>query len=184
MSFTTTRRSFLKTSLLAGAALLLPEKATASPFREIKPSGRLRLFNTHTYETINTQYRNRHGHYNFESIRNLNWILRCHHTNEQYPIDIRTLEYLDLVNTRLGGENEIHVISGYRSPEYNNYLLSTGHRVGRQSLHLEGRAIDIRIPGIDLSDVHGTALSLQMGGVGYYPRANFVHIDSGAFRTW
>ena len=184
MSFTTTRRSFLKTSLLAGAALLLPEKVTASPFREIKPSGRLRLYNTHTYETIHTQYRNRHGHYNFESIRKLNWFLRCHHTNEQYPIDIRTLEYLDMVNTSLWFSNEIHVISGYRSPEYNNYLLSTGHRVGRQSLHLEGRAIDIRIPGIDLSDVHSSALSLQRGGVGYYPRANFVHIDSGAFRTW
>jgi uncharacterized protein YcbK (DUF882 family) len=169
---------------MASAALLLPGKALASPFTEMKPSGRLRLFNIHTYETINTAYRNRHGHYNFESIRKLNWILRCHHTNEQYPIDIRTLEYLDLVNTRLGGDKEIHVISGYRSPEYNNYLLSHGHRVGRHSLHLEGRAIDIRIPGVDLSDIHGTALSLHMGGVGYYPTSDFVHIDSGAFRTW
>jgi uncharacterized protein YcbK (DUF882 family) len=88
------------------------------------------------------------------------------------------------VGTRLGGGNEIHVISGYRSPQYNDHLLSRGRKVAKQSLHLEGRALDIRIPGTALSLLQRTALSLRLGGVGYYPRGNFVHIDSGAFRTW
>lgn len=184
MSLTTTRRSFLKASLMASAAFLLPEKVLASPSMEIKPSGRLNLYNTHTFETVRTTYRNKHGHYDFQSIRKLNWLLRCHYTGDQYPIDIKTLEFLDVVSTQLGGDNEIHIISGYRSPEYNNYLLSNGHRVGRQSLHMEGRALDVRIPGISLSNLHSTALSLRIGGVGYYPTNDFVHIDSGAFRTW
>lgn len=184
MHLPTSRRSFLKASLLTTLAFLHPGMAQASFSPENQPSGRLNLYNIHTGEKISTVYRDQSGEYNPQAINEINWLLRCHFTNEQHPIDIQTLDFLDLVNTRLGCDNEIHVISGYRSPEYNNRLRSLGRKVAKHSLHLEGRALDIRIPGTSLSSLQRVALSLRLGGVGYYPNGNFVHIDSGAFRTW
>ena len=180
----TSRRLFLKASLLTSLAFLHPGIALASLPMEKRASGRLNLYNIHTGEKINTIYRDPDGQYNAQGINELTWLLRCHYTNQPHPIDLKTLDYLDLVNTRLGNSNEIHVISGYRSPEYNNYLISHGHKVAKHSLHMEGRAIDIRIPGTTLSTLQRTALSLRLGGVGYYPSEDFVHIDSGAFRRW
>lgn len=84
----------------------------------------------------------------------------------------------------MGADNELHIISGFRSPEYNQLLIRKGRGVIRHSLHLEGKAIDFRIPGVDLGTVRRVALSLERGGVGYYPRSGFVHLDSGAFRFW
>lgn len=184
MHLPSSRRSFLKASLLTTLALLHPGKAQANFPMEPQPSGRLNLYNIHTGEKISTTYRDPNGQYNTQAINELNWLLRCHYTNEQHPIDLQTLDFLDLLNTRIGSNNEIHVISGFRSPKYNDYLISQGHKVARHSLHLEGRAIDIRIPGTALANLHRTALSLRIGGVGYYPSEDFVHIDSGAFRTW
>ncbi len=178
------RRSFLKASLLTTLAFLRPENAEANFSPEEKPAGRLNLYNIHTGERISTLYRDRDGQYNPQAITELNWLLRCHHTDQQHPIDIQTLDFLDLLNSRVGCNTEIHVISGYRSPEYNDRLLRLGHKVAKNSLHLVGRALDIRIPGTALSTLHRTALSLRIGGVGYYPSEDFVHIDSGAFRTW
>lgn len=184
MHLPNSRRSFLKASLLTTLALFHPGKAQANFSTENQVSGRLNLYNIHTGEKISAIYRNPNGQYNAQAINELNWLLRCHYTNEQHPIDLQTLDFLDLLNTRLGCTNEIHVISGFRSPKYNDYLISQGHKVARHSLHLEGRAIDIRIPGTALANLHRTALSLRIGGVGYYPSEDFVHIDSGAFRTW
>jgi len=185
MSLPTSRRSFLKVSLLTTLAFLSPEKALATfPTQQIQPSGRLNLYNIHTGEKINTTYRDPDGQYNPQAIRELNRLLRCHFTDEQHPIDIQTLDFLDLINSRLGRNNEIHIISGFRSPEYNNRLISLGHKVAKHSLHLEGRALDIRIPGTALATLQRTALSFRLGGVGYYPSSDFVHIDSGTFRTW
>ncbi len=185
MSLITGRRSFLKISLMTTAlAFLLPERVLAAFTTREKLSGRLNLYNIHTGEKIRAAYRGPEGLYDSESIKELNWLLRCPYTDRQYPIDIKTLEFLDRVVTRLDSNNEVHVISGYRSPQYNQYLISHGHRVARHSLHTEGRALDIRIPGVSLADVHRTAVSLRIGGVGYYPRDNFIHIDSGAVRIW
>lgn len=186
MSFPTSRRFFLKAALLLTTtfAFLHPAKALAGFSTEKKPPGRLNLYNIHTGEKIDTAYRDRDGQYDTRAIKELNWLLRCHHTDQQHPIDIKTLDFLSLIGTQFGCDNEIHVISGFRSWEYNNYLLSRGRRVAKHSLHLEGRALDIRIPGTALSALRRAALSLRMGGVGYYPSGDFVHIDSGAFRTW
>lgn len=184
MPFTPSRRLFLKASLLTTLAFLLPENALANFSTEKQVPGRLKLYNIHTGERISTTYRDHDGQYNPQAIQELNWLLRCHYTDQQHPIDLQTLDFLDLVNTRLGCANEIHIISGYRSPEYNTYLLNQGHKVAKHSLHLEGRAIDISIPGTALSTLQRTALSCRLGGVGYYPSEDFVHIDSGRFRSW
>ena len=184
MHLPSSRRFFLKASLLTTLAFLHPGKAQANFSAEKRPSGRLRLYNIHTGEKISTTYRDPDGQYNTQAITELNWLLRCHYTDQQHPIALQTLDFLDQVNTQLGCNNEIHVISGFRSPKYNDYLISQGHKVAKHSLHLEGRAIDIRIPGTSLANLQRTALSLRIGGVGYYPSEDFVHIDSGAFRTW
>lgn len=184
MRLPSSRRSFLKASLLTTLAFLHPGKARANFSSEKPPSGRLSLYNIHTGEKLSTTYRTPDGQYNTQAINELNWLLRCHYTDQQHPIDLQTLDFLDQVNTRLGCTNEIHVISGYRSPKYNDFLISQGHKVAKHSLHMEGRAIDIRIPGTGLANLQRTALSLRIGGVGYYPSEDFVHIDSGAFRTW
>ncbi|MDH5298222.1 MAG: DUF882 domain-containing protein [Desulfobulbaceae bacterium] len=179
------RRSFLKASLIATLALFSGETAWANILtdEELQP-GRLNLLNTHTGEHLNVTYRDRDGRYDQQAIDAINWLLRCHHTNEVHPIDIRTVEYLNQVHQRLDGEHEIHVISAYRSPEYNALLRRQGQGVAKHSLHLEGRALDIRIPGVNLSTLHRVALNLKMGGVGYYPETGFIHLDSGSFRTW
>jgi len=184
MPLPTSRRSFLKVSLLTTFAFLHPGLAQANFPKGNQPSGRLNLYNIHTGEKINTTYRDPDGQYNAQAINELNWLLRCHHTDQQHPIDLQTLDFLDLLNSRLGRNNEIHVISGYRSPEYNDRLLRLGHKVAKNSLHLVGRALDIRIPGTALATLQRTALSARLGGVGYYPSSDFVHIDSGTFRTW
>lgn len=184
MHFSTSRRSFLKTSLLTSLGLLLPGETLASISTKKLPTGRLHLYNIHTSERVSTTYRDHKGRYIPQAIKELNWLLRCHYTDQQHPIDLHTLDFLGLVSSRLGSNNEIHVISGYRSPEYNDHLLSLGRKVAKHSLHMEGRAIDIRIPGTNLSALKRAALSFRLGGVGYYPSADFVHIDSGKFRAW
>lgn len=184
MGFSTSRRTFLKSSLLTTLALSVPGAAFANFSIKKQLSGPLHLYNIHTGEAINTTFRDREGRYNPLALKELNWFLRCHYTDQQHTIDLKTLDFLDRLSARLGRKKEIHIISGYRSPEYNNYLLSLGHKVAKHSLHLEGRALDIRIPDTSLSNLRQAALSLHLGGVGYYPGEDFVHVDSGKFRTW
>ena len=177
-----TRRVFLKTAL-AGALTLGGGKASFAK-TQLAEKGSLSLYNTHSHERLSVTFRRPDGSYDLDALNAVNWILRCHFTNQQTVMDVNAIEYLNLVDKRLGGGNEIHIISGYRSPAYNSLLLSNNQHVAKHSLHLVGRAIDIAIPGIDLATVRHTAVALQLGGVGYYPGEGFVHIDSGKFRTW
>lgn len=179
------RRMFLKASL-AGAFLLGLENTAFSKVAVDLPlpEGRLSLYNTHSRERVTVDYRDKSGNCSSEAIKTLNRILRCHYTGDVASMDIKVIECLNVIDKKLGGGNEFHIISGYRSPEYNGLLSREGHRVAKQSLHLKGKAIDISMPGVGLDQLRRTALSLKSGGVGYYPGAGFVHIDSGAFRTW
>jgi len=178
------RRNFLKTTL-AGAltwyALSGSARAEATP--ELPEDG-LSLYNTHNGERLSVNLRGSNGSYDPAALDALNHFLRCHYTNEQTVMDVCTLEYLNLVDKQLGGGHEIHIISGYRSPKYNELLIKKGHRVARHSLHLTGRAIDIAFPAVGLEDVRRAALDLRRGGVGFYPGDGFVHLDSGGVRTW
>lgn len=179
------RRLFLKASM-AGAFLLAGRKAAFPNVApgEILPGGRLTFFNTHSKEKLTINYRDPSGDYSLDALQSLNWILRCHYTGEVADMDLRVIEHLNLVDNELGGGNEFHIISGYRSPEYNGRLLREGHRVAKNSLHMKGKAIDVSIPGVGLDRLHRVALDLRYGGVGYYPDTGFVHLDSGNFRTW
>ncbi len=178
------RRTLLKASLVGllmlTGRLTLPSPARASGL----PEGDLSFFNVHTDERLRVRYRDEAGRYDLSALDDINHILRCHHTGEVAAIDPRLLEHVNLVQKTLGGEGEIHVISGYRSPEYNALLVRKMRRAARHSYHVEGQALDFFIPGVKPRDLRTAALKLQYGGVGYYPRAKFVHLDCGPFRFW
>ena len=183
-SWSWTRRSLLQTSvvglLLLGSRLLRPSVVHASKL----PDGELTFFNVRTDERLRVCYRDDAGNYDLTALDEVNHILRCHHTGEVAAIDVRMLEHVNLVQKAVDGDGEIHVISGYRSPEYNALLVKRSRRVAQHSLHVQGQALDFYIPGVKLREIRRAALRLQYGGVGFYPRAKFIHLDCGPFRTW
>lgn len=176
------RRHFLKLGGLAGIAGLAPFAAKATSAAGTIER-RLSFYNTHTGEQLSTLYRV-HDAYIPEALTEINHILRDHRNNEICSMDERLLDLLYNVQTTLGTREPLHVISGFRSQESNAMLAKLGHGVAKRSLHLQGEAIDIRVPGRDLAQVRKVALALQAGGVGYYPRSDFVHVDVGRVRYW
>jgi uncharacterized protein YcbK (DUF882 family) len=184
MEHATSRRNFLRATLAAALVLFGGTPTFASvPETERHPEGRLNFYNTHSRERLTVNFRTPKGEYDPEALSAINRILRCP-SGEVAEMDVRVIEYLNLVDKELGGEHEIHVISGYRSPTYNSHLRQKGGHVARNSFHMKARAIDVAIPSVGLDKLRRTALNLRLGGVGYYPGAGFVHLDSGPFRTW
>jgi uncharacterized protein YcbK (DUF882 family) len=161
--------------------------SVAYPFRKIfalsksKPERILHLYNIHTDERLNTRYYES-GIYNNNEINKINYILRCHYTNEIMPVDIDLLDLLCDIKDIFGKDREVNIISGYRSYTYNEYLRSLGRKVAKDSLHLYGLAIDFSIPGISNSELFEVAKSFLAGGVGKYPE--FIHVDLGRIRYW
>ncbi|HAO92397.1 MAG: hypothetical protein A2X93_03415 [Deltaproteobacteria bacterium GWC2_56_8] len=154
--------------------------------RENLPEGRLRIYRPRMDEKLDVTFRNSKGEYDEQALKAINHLFRCHHNDEETDIDVRTIEFLNAVDKEIGkGDNLIHVVSGYRSKKYNDMLRKKmRRRVAKNSLHLYGKAVDIRIPDIRTKVLRRTALELELGGVGYYPRAGFVHLDSGRVRRW
>lgn len=145
---------------------------------------RLRLYHTHTNERMDVVYR-RGDSYVSSALRRLDEFLRDHRTGDVHQFDPRLFDLLhDL--TAAGGRSsaEIDIICGYRTPASNDFLRRITSGVASQSLHMQGEAIDIRIPGIATSALRDLALNLHRGGVGYYPASQFVHIDVGRIRRW
>lgn len=178
------RRFFLKSSLVGmlvlGSRFMFPESAAA----ESLPEGRLRLYNAHTDERLRVTYRNRSGRYDQGALQDINYLLRCHHSNQVCEMDIQLLEYVNQVEKLVGRGEEIHIYSAYRAPSYNNLLVRLGRGAVPNSLHTIGQAVDLAIPGVRLSKIRRAAMKLQLGGVGYYGRRGFVHLDTGPVRYW
>jgi uncharacterized protein YcbK (DUF882 family) len=177
------RRRFLRLGLAAASALLLPRSLCAGVQKAAATARRLSFFNTHTGETLEACYF-RSGCYDSSALRAINHILRDHRSGEVHPIEGRLLDLLHALAGRFEHRCPFHVISGYRSPETNATLHNRNRGVASQSLHLHGKAIDIRLPGIRTSELRDQALSLAAGGVGYYPKSDFVHVDVGRVRAW
>lgn len=179
-----TRRSVLKTSLaglyLLACRVLWPEKATGGGL----PPGRLTLYNVQTDEHVTATYRDDSGQYDQSALDDLNHILRCHHSGQSTRMDIRVIEIVNAVQKQLRRNPAIHIVSGYRSPEYNDHLVRTSRRAVKNSYHTLGQAIDVQVPGVSVKVVRDAALRVGRGGVGYYPRSKFIHLDSGPFRWW
>ncbi|HWI15034.1 MAG TPA: DUF882 domain-containing protein [Burkholderiales bacterium] len=143
----------------------------------------LAFYNTHTGESLKAVYW-AEGAYVPQSLGEIDRILRDHYSGDVKSMAPQLLDLAHALRRALDTDAPIHIISGYRSPQTNAMLASRSGGVARHSMHLEGAAIDLRLPGRDLKDVHRAALALHGGGVGYYARSDFVHIDIGRVRQW
>jgi uncharacterized protein YcbK (DUF882 family) len=142
------------------------------------------MFHTHTGERINVVYR-QGGAYIPDAIARLNEFLRDHRTGDVHSYDPRLFDLLSTLEQELGKPAaEIDVICGYRTPWSNGFLREHSAGVALHSLHMEAEAIDIRIPGVSTWVLRNAALALRLGGVGYYPLSDFVHVDVGRVRQW
>jgi uncharacterized protein YcbK (DUF882 family) len=143
----------------------------------------LDLLNTHTAETLKLAYRDALG-FVAPALSRLDWILRDQRANEATQMDPLLYDQLADLAAAAGVEARFEIISGYRSPATNAAMAGAGRGVARHSLHIEGRAVDVRLKGVSCADLRDLALRAGRGGVGYYPGSDFVHIDTGRVRTW
>lgn len=176
------RRAFLmRTGAAAAGALLVPSAEAFT--RSLSRERLLNFYNKNTDEEltiaccIDSQYDAR-------VMRRFSQFMRDHHTDKVHPIDPALLDLLYAVSVLTRSNGTFEVISGYRAPETNHMLRRRSHRVAEHSLHMEGKAIDIRMSDAHIRTVRKVGLALQRGGVGYYPVANFVHLDTGDVRAW
>jgi uncharacterized protein YcbK (DUF882 family) len=171
--------------LLAGAATLTaaPMLAVSRRVRADSAPRAIAFEHTHTGERLAVTYA--YGDtYVPQALSAVKRLLRDFRDGQTHDIDPALLDQLHLLATITGTRSSFQVISGYRSPATNRMLQKGGHGVASHSLHLEGRAIDIRLSDVPLTDLRDAALTLAAGGVGYYPTSAFVHVDTGRVRRW
>ncbi len=145
---------------------------------------RLRFYHTHTNERLEIVYRKGDA-YVPEAIAQLEHFLRDHRTGEVHHFDPRLFDVLSDLMASVGDpDGEIDVVCGYRTPWSNAFLRSRSKAVAKHSLHMQAMAIDIRVPGVDTAKLRDAALELHRGGVGYYRRDDFIHVDVGRVRRW
>jgi uncharacterized protein YcbK (DUF882 family) len=174
------RRGFLRRAGLA--ALALAPIGTARAHATDRRC--LSLVHTHTGESLSTVYFE-NGSYQRSSLERVNHLLRDFRTDQIHPIDPQVLDILFDLQTRASRDAApFQVICGYRSPQTNAALRSRSTGVAEHSLHMEGRAIDVRLSGFPTRKLQELALGLQRGGVGFYPKSDFVHLDNGRVRFW
>jgi uncharacterized protein YcbK (DUF882 family) len=177
------RREILRSGLaLAGAAAFAPAvPAWAFANEDVR---RVSFLNVHTGEASPQIAYWENGAYVPDALAAVNHSLRDWRNNQVHVIEPGLLDLLTAVQAMLGTDERIQVISGYRSPETNAMLHARSEQVSATSLHMQGQAIDIRLPGVELTRLRDAAESLALGGVGYYPVSNFVHVDIGPVQTW
>lgn len=140
------------------------------------------FYHTHTGERLNVDY-SCNG-CALSTLNKLNAFLRDFRTGEMHPIDPALFDILYGIQQESGSSGVIEIISGYRSVKTNNQLRSKSSGVAKKSLHMKGMALDIRLTDVKTRDLRDVAISLRQGGVGYYAKSDFVHIDTGRVRTW
>ena len=176
------RRQLLKIGAVATVTSLFGHPVVAKASQMLLPNREISLYNTHTGEKLTAEYFTA-GKYAEDALQEINHILRDFRTGEVKSIDTELLDLLHDITAKTKPGAQIHIISGFRSPATNQSLTQNGG-VAKHSLHMDGKAIDLRIPGYDLSTLRKVALSMESGGVGYYEKSNFVHVDTGRVRFW
>ena len=139
--------------------------------------------NLHTGEHLETTYW-AEGNYITPALKHIDHVLRDFRTGDVARIDPRLLDLLHVLRSKMESSEPFHVISGYRSPKTNDTLAQQSNGVAKKSLHMKGMAADVRLPGRALSGLKDAAASLKLGGVGYYPSSDFIHVDVGRVRYW
>jgi len=143
----------------------------------------LALHNLHTEELVRATYWS-DGAWQTEGLRKINHLLRDFRTGDVMAMDPALLDLMHRLAALVGTQQPFEIISGYRSPRTNAQLARNSSGVAKNSLHLQGKAVDLRLPGVRLSGLHRAAMSLKAGGVGYYPKSGFIHVDTGRIRYW
>lgn len=177
------RRHFLRLGSLAGIAFILPRPLFASVRHLSLQEKQLSLYNSCTGEQLNISYFIQER-YLPEALEKINYILRDHRTGEIKPMDIRLLDLLHAISEEVQPNSPFQIVSGYRSPSTNEMLRRQRRGVAKNSLHMEGKAVDIRLPDLSPASLRRVAAGMERGGVGYYPRLSFVHLDVGEVRYW
>lgn len=159
------------------ACLPLANVALASRARQLS------FYHTHTAKNIQLTYHDGH-HYIPSALEQLNQFLSDFRTGEIHPIDKNLLDALFVLQQKSGSKHHFEVISAYRSAKTNTQLRNKSSGVAKRSLHMQGKAIDIRLKGVNTQQLCSLAKSMKIGGVGYYKRSDFIHIDTGRVRYW
>ncbi len=171
------RRALLQATFLAPLGFALPRIGFAAVERQLS------FHHTHTGEKLSIVYHDGRD-YLSGPLKDIDSFLRDFRTEEIKPIDRRLLDQLFALSALTESRGTFEVISGYRSPQTNAKLRGKNGGVAKKSLHMQGRAIDVRLTDIPSVNLRKAALSLKSGGIGYYRRSDFVHLDTGRFRTW
>jgi uncharacterized protein YcbK (DUF882 family) len=162
---------------IVAAVLLLPEPAISIDER------RLSFYHTHTAKRLDVVYA-RGGQYVGSGLEQIEAFLSDFRTGDRKTIDPELLDLMYDLRQELGGEGVFEVVSAYRSPKTNEMLRRRSSGVARNSQHTLGRAIDVRLQGVELERLRDEAIAFRRGGVGYYPESDFVHLDTGRVRRW
>jgi uncharacterized protein YcbK (DUF882 family) len=176
------RRNLIVGAGAMAASLILPGEVFAKSLKKYKRR-KLALLNVHTREDVEVTYF-KNGRYQESALMKINELLRDHRRDEVTNIDVKVIDQIFATQKKLRNDDQIHVLSGYRSKATNEELRQRSRGVARKSYHTLGQATDIYIPGIKLRKQRTAAISLLAGGVGYYPRSSFIHLDSGPVRKW
>jgi len=183
LSVSSRRKFIIGAAATAGAVGgLLPTSSFASALH-LPPTREIGFRSIHTGETLEVTHV-RDGRYSLDAIKEINYMLRDWRNGEVHPISFELLDALSALRHRMGSDKPFDVISAYRSPRTNAMLRKKSTGVAKKSLHMQGQAIDIRLPDRELKVLYKGALSLKAGGVGIYSSSGFVHIDTGRVRTW
>jgi uncharacterized protein YcbK (DUF882 family) len=174
------RRRFLVGSLGAAAAVLAVPRAVRAT---ALPAHHLAFYHIHTGEKLSIVYRE-HGELVPGALMEINHYLRDFRTEQVHDLDVALLDQLNELYTTFESRGNFEVISGYRSPRTNAALRHVTSGVAEHSLHIQGQAIDVRLTSAKTAALRDAAIARAAGGVGYYPESNFVHIDTGAVRSW
>ena len=164
-------------ALAVTASVTPPEPVRAADARQLS------FYHTHTRLSLDVVYY-ANGEYVDSALDEINRFLKDFRTGEITAINPQLLDLLHDVRNELGPDATVEVISAYRSPQTNEMLRATTTGVAKNSQHVKGNAIDVRLRGIRTTRLRDTAIRMQRGGVGFYPKSDFVHVDMGPVRAW
>ncbi len=174
------RRNFLKKStFLVSSALALPSQL----FSNTQVQKALTLYNIHSHETFYAPFFEK-NYYKLSGLFEINRAFIDYRTKEMIQVDVKLINLLYEIKVRLGIDKQFNILSGYRSPKTNARLRRKKNGDEKNSFHMYGKAVDLNVPGVSLKKLRNIAISLKQGGVGYYPKSGFVHIDVGPVRAW
>lgn len=177
------RRDVLRLGLLGVMAAAVPvismKKAHAAGLKD----WRINVVHAHTNEKFSGVYRVG-DKYLPDAFRRLNYVMRDFRTGEMFPMDPHVIDIVSIIQSKMRSGKPLNVLSGYRSPKTNSMLRHETRGVAKNSFHMYGQAMDIRDEDYSSSRIRKIACSLKAGGVGFYPRSDFVHVDTGKVRTW